>query len=668
MVAITTGDGGGLGGGGGGGGGSFVYELSGSGGTLLAAAGGGGGAGYTHNGGSGVAGPSGGAGGGASHGAGGVAGAAGAGSPTAGAGGGGYTGGNASINAGYNGEVHNLASAGFGGGAGHLHGGGGGGGGGGGAGVGGGGGGGFGGGGGGGAGYGGGGGGSYLSSGLLQPTETSGEHSGNGLVTTSLAASVTDTITNVSIGVATPWSTTNAVGGTPWSLGTAPTAAQANDHVVALGASILDTTNIQSDPNITLNSNPTEVIGGLTLGVAEVTPTTFIAPSIVLEQNLDVTGASGTTSFGAQGSDIIVGDATHSAELYVGGPATSAAGVVFVYNGAYVYAGQGNTEMVAVNAGAAYSDSGGNNAGTVQLDGGTFNDNGVGDTTVVDMTNGGTFNDNSPSFNGSIGNFGVGGAISILPTCVYEGVTAGPGGDNLNLFNLNTLTQDYIPISLAAGVTPDEVGQEANGLIEVVVCFVSGTRLRTARGEVAVEDLAIGDLAVTATGEARPIVWIGRRRIVNPTAGQQPVRVSAGAFGVGLPARDLWLSHGHAVCIEAMDEVFVPISHLINGSTIVREAASDVTYWHVELESHDVLLAEGLPCESYMDAGNRAWFGRAYGRLEAIDPERVAESLSRYARPFVDGGPIVAAIRERLAARAERALDKDFAVAPSCRA
>jgi hypothetical protein len=73
----------------------------------------------------------------------------------------------------------------------------------------------------------------------------------------------------------------------------------------------------------------------------------------------------------------------------------------------------------------------------------------------------------------------------------------------------------------------------------------------------------------------------------------------------------------------------------------------------VELESHDVLLAEGLPAESYMDAGNRAFFGREYGRLEAIDSDRVAESLTRYARPFVDNGPIVEAIRDRLVARAE---------------
>jgi hypothetical protein len=130
------------------------------------------------------------------------------------------------------------------------------------------------------------------------------------------------------------------------------------------------------------------------------------------------------------------------------------------------------------------------------------------------------------------------------------------------------------------------------------------------------------------------------------------VRVTAGAFGENQPARDLFLSPGHAVCVDVMGEVLVPIDHLINDATIARVEVPEVTYWHVELESHDILLAEGLPAESYMDCGNRSWFGRDYGRLAEVDPERVAESLTRYARPFVDRGPIVAAIRERLAARA----------------
>jgi hypothetical protein len=185
----------------------------------------------------------------------------------------------------------------------------------------------------------------------------------------------------------------------------------------------------------------------------------------------------------------------------------------------------------------------------------------------------------------------------------------------------------------------------------LTLCFCSGAHIRTTRGEVAVEDLAIGDLAVTASGEARPIVWIGHKQIERPARDQQPVRVMAGAFGQDLPARDLRLSPGHAVCVDVMGEVFIPAGELVNGATIVREQVAEVTYWHVELESHDVLLAEGLPAESYIDVGNKAWFGREHGRLAAVDADR--DPMAGYARPLVTGGRVVEAVRARLTARAE---------------
>jgi hypothetical protein len=89
-----------------------------------------------------------------------------------------------------------------------------------------------------------------------------------------------------------------------------------------------------------------------------------------------------------------------------------------------------------------------------------------------------------------------------------------------------------------------------------------------------------------------------------------PVRVRAGAFGAALPLRDLVLSPDHAVLV---DGALVPIRHLINGVSIAQERWASVTYWHVELDRHDVVLAEGLACESYLDTGNRAAFANADG-------------------------------------------------------
>ena len=319
--------------------------------------------------------------------------------------------------------------------------------------------------------------------------------------------------------------------------------------------------------------------------------------------------------------------------------------------GAAYVTGTHNHDMVTVYSGASYADSGANNGGTVNLQGGTFTDSGQHDNAVVDMSGGGTFVDQT-QFNGSVENLGGGGMV-----VVEDGTGAGSAAESYSISG-HVVTLDF------ASGDDENLTFDSTSNLSIVenadqfgitdpVCFASGARIRTTRGEVAVESLAAGDLVVTASGEARPIVWIGHRKVERPTPTQWPVRVKAGAFGKNLPTRDLLLSPGHAVCVDVMGEVLVPASVLVNGASIAPVEAAEVTYWHVELESHDVLLAEGLGCESYMDTGNRAWFGRAHGRLAVVDPERVAESLTRYARPFVDHGPIVEAIRQRLMVRAE---------------
>lgn len=144
----------------------------------------------------------------------------------------------------------------------------------------------------------------------------------------------------------------------------------------------------------------------------------------------------------------------------------------------------------------------------------------------------------------------------------------------------------------------------------VVACLATGTRILTTAGDTAVERLHVGDLVPTLTGQgAAPVRWIGHRRIDcrrHPRPDTVwPVRVGAGAFGPDAPARPLSLSPDHAVHVYG---VLIPVGHLVNGATIVQEPADHVVYWHVELPTHGVLLAEGLPVESYLDTGNRDAF------------------------------------------------------------
>ena len=189
------------------------------------------------------------------------------------------------------------------------------------------------------------------------------------------------------------------------------------------------------------------------------------------------------------------------------------------------------------------------------------------------------------------------------------------------------------------------------------VCFAAGTLIRTARGEVAVEHLAIGDLAVTASGPHRPIRWIGSRlthcrRHPRPLE-VMPVRITANAFGENRPARDLVVSPGHSLCVDIVGEVLIPASSLINGTTIVQEDVDHVTYWHVELDGgHDIILAENTPAESYLAMGNRSFF--AEGAVVALDasPDVPVVTHADFCRPFHAAGALVEVVRAQLAARA----------------
>jgi hypothetical protein len=171
-------------------------------------------------------------------------------------------------------------------------------------------------------------------------------------------------------------------------------------------------------------------------------------------------------------------------------------------------------------------------------------------------------------------------------------------------------------------------------------CFARGSRLLTPNGYRPVETLKPGDALITAAGDRRAICWIGRRVMdFLPTRAEPalPVVISPGAFGPNRPLRPLRLSPLHAIYV---DGVLVPVTHLVNGATIRRETGrAAVTYFHVELDRHNIILAEGLACETYLDAGNR---GALYEESGVRAPP---------GKPFarlVTGGPKLAAIRRRL--------------------
>jgi hypothetical protein len=127
----------------------------------------------------------------------------------------------------------------------------------------------------------------------------------------------------------------------------------------------------------------------------------------------------------------------------------------------------------------------------------------------------------------------------------------------------------------------------------------------------------------------------------------RPVRIARGAFGPGVPARALLLSPDHAVFA---DGVLIPVKGLINGVSVAQVARDEVVYWHVELDRHDVLFAEGLSCESYLDTGDRPSFENGgAAALHADHASRVREAEG--CAPLHVVGPTVAAVRRRVDAR-----------------
>jgi hypothetical protein len=199
------------------------------------------------------------------------------------------------------------------------------------------------------------------------------------------------------------------------------------------------------------------------------------------------------------------------------------------------------------------------------------------------------------------------------------------------------------------------------GGTDITVCYAAGTHILTATGERLVETLLQGDLVLTVAGDglsAQPVKWVGQRRIdlvAHPHPETvAPIRIGRGAFADNMPHSELLLSPDHAIFVDGK---LICARQLINGTTIRQDRdRASVEYFHVELDSHAILLAEGMPAESYLNTGNRGFFANADEPLvlhpdltdETDYPARGAGSCA----PFVSDESNVRPVWQRLAERA----------------
>jgi autotransporter passenger strand-loop-strand repeat protein len=382
---------------------------------------------------------------------------------------------------------------------------------------------------------------------------------------------------------------------------------------------------------------------------------------------LDVFGtASGVTiDSGGQGNAQI-GGLVLSAVLNGGTLAVfgSASGTVVNADGSATITDTGSALGIVVNSGGRESVQAGGttvdtsiSGGTVEVGIGAIVSNGIDfgsaaggelqidgtaspNYTVSGFVSGDTFNLPDLSFSSSgTADLGPGNLLHIHEGSTQIDIQLDPGQD---------FSGDFFHPQAAGGGTL--VSEDNNP------CFCRGTLIRTDRGEVPVERLAIGQMVMTASGTARPIKWIGRRaynpRFVAGNRKVMPIRIEAGALADGMPRRDLWLSPEHALSLHG---VLVPAALLVNGATIAQATRVDrLEYFHIELDTPDVMFAEGAAAESYVDCDNRGMF-QNWHEFGALYPRNRAARWQFAASRVEEGAPELRNIRRALLARAERA-------------
>jgi hypothetical protein len=207
------------------------------------------------------------------------------------------------------------------------------------------------------------------------------------------------------------------------------------------------------------------------------------------------------------------------------------------------------------------------------------------------------------NFHGTLSNIGTGEGILVSGA---KSVSLEKSGTVLDVFDKSG--NSLGTLALAQDDSSDYFSGTATG--EIVICFMPGTLIATPDGERAVETLAAGDLVLATDGTAKPIAWMGRQtvsRVFGDPLRVLPIRIEAGALDENLPRRDLLISPDHALLLGG---VLIHAAALVNGTTIRRDrdVPEVFTYYHVELEDHALILAEGVPAETFVDNVDRMAF------------------------------------------------------------
>lgn len=325
-----------------------------------------------------------------------------------------------------------------------------------------------------------------------------------------------------------------------------------------------------------------------------------VLASVLSGSTLNVNGGTATLSTGT-----IAGALSGSTvNLTNGGTFSAGYGLISALNASTIAFGTGGGTLV-VNAGGAL----------INLSSTTINNYNPNQDTIE-------FQDTTAPVSGYvISGTGNSRTVTLLDASGNE-----VGQYTANLASGVTLTDG--PYNISDANSPLKITY-SDGNTYVGVCFLSGSMISTPDGDVAVEDINIGDEITTfdwKNGQdiVRPVVWVGKTHVnvrhgVPDDMSGYPIRILKDAISAGVPYKDMLITAEHSLFFDGK---FVPARMLVNGRSIFYDKSiTSYDYYHVETEQHSVITADGMLTESYLDTGNRHTF-RQEGSVVAFTPSR----------------------------------------------
>ncbi|CAI3959958.1 Large exoprotein involved in heme utilization or adhesion (FhaB) (PDB:4RM6) [Commensalibacter communis] len=379
------------------------------------------------------------------------------------------------------------------------------------------------------------------------------------------------------------------------------------------------------------------------------------------QQHLYIGGVASNTIVYSGGSQTLYGTAFNTT-VFDGGRQT-------------VYSGGIASNTIVNDGGYQEVRSGGKISGTTTLNMGgsaTIYPDAGGRIDLVGDTNGGL----------TISGLANGGTVTTVVTVIdgFNGAGAG-NSDAIHLAGINqsdvvkveypsadqvkfTLKNGQIIILNITGARDAgyTLGTGSDGSLTYEVCFLTGSMIRTVAGEIAVEDVHIGDEVLTFDWQhnkeiSRSVRWVGHKTVrvkahLNDDEAGYPVRVLKDAVADGVPYKDLLITPEHCLFFDGK---FIPVRMLVNGASIYYDRSiTDYTYYHIETEEHSVIWADGMLTESYLDTGNRRQFIQ-HGNYAVFNPAAEAKSWDQDASAILtvqrqDVEPIYHTLVQRSAA------------------